>query len=253
ENFKDAIPDLYARMDDLLGDARKKLRDDDVLMVISDHGFKQFKWGVNLNSWLWREGLLALKEGASPGGVWFKDVDWTRTRAYGYGLAGIFFNVRGREKYGVVGRGKERAALAEELKEKLEALRDEARGQSPIRSVHPAREVYHGPYVNDAPDLLVGCAPGYRVSWNSAVGKITDEMIEENTKSWSGDHCVDPKTAPGVFFSNWKMEASSPSLVDLAPTILNLFGIEKQKYHDGNVLPLTPGDGGGGMNAENQD
>jgi predicted AlkP superfamily phosphohydrolase/phosphomutase len=240
DQFKDAIKILYQKMDSLLGEVLEALQKNDLLMVISDHGFKQFKWGINLNSWLWREGYLALKNHASPGGLWFSDVDWTRTKAFAYGLAGIFLNVKGRERYGCVEPGKERIALQKELKEKLKTLADAKNDRLPIKGVYLAQEVLKGPYVNDAPDLIVGFARGYRASWNSAVGKITKDVIEENTKSWSGDHCIDPNLIPGVFFSNWKMEEKSPALTDMAPTILSLFGAEKQKFHDGRVLSLTP-------------
>ena len=46
------------------GRVRERLRDGDVLMVISDHGFNSFRRGVNLNQWLLREGYLTLKAGA---------------------------------------------------------------------------------------------------------------------------------------------------------------------------------------------
>lgn len=240
EQFKDSIEVLYRKMDELLGEVRKVLHKDDLIMVISDHGFKQFKWGINLNSWLWREGYLVLKNGTRPGGLWFSDVDWERTKAFAYGLAGIFLNVAGREKHGFIKSGKERVALQKEIKEGLQMLVDAKNGRLPIRNVYLAQEIFKGPYVNDAPDLLVGYKPGYRASWNSAVGKITEDIIEENTKSWSGDHSIDPHLVPGVFFSNWKMEENTPALTDIAPTILSLFGVEKQKYHDGQVLSLSP-------------
>jgi predicted AlkP superfamily phosphohydrolase/phosphomutase len=238
--YKDTIKELYRKADELVGEVLDKLSDDDLLMIVSDHGFKSFKWGVNLNTWLWQEGYLVLKHDAPPYGEWFAGVDWPRTRAYAYGLAGIFLNIKGREKYGIVDPGKERVVLQNELKARLEALSDERNGQFPIRNVYLSQEVLKGPYVKDAPDLFVGYASGYRASWNSAIGKITDAIIEENTKSWSGDHAIDPGLVPGVFFSNWKMEDDSPGLTDLAPTILSLFGVEKQTFHDGRVLNLKP-------------
>jgi predicted AlkP superfamily phosphohydrolase/phosphomutase len=240
EEFKDSIEILYNKMDLLLGEVQNVLQKDDLLMVISDHGFKQFKWGINLNSWLWKEGYLVLKNDTTSEGIWFADVDWRKTKAFAYGLAGIFLNVKGRERYGLVKPGKERVALQKEIKERLQMLVDGKNGHSPIRNIYLAQEIFKGPYVNDAPDLLVGYSEGYRASWNSAVGKITEDIIEENTKSWSGDHSIDPYLVPGVFFSNWKMEEENPSLTDIAPTILNLFGVDKQKYHDGTILSLTP-------------
>ena len=234
-----AIEELYQRMDNLLGEVRQKLGNDDVLFVMSDHGFKNFRWGVNLNSWLWREGYLVMKDGVQPGEPWFAGVDWSQTRAFGYALAGIFLNVQGRERQGIVAPGQERLALQQELQQKLEALYDANSGQKPIRRCMKAQEVLHGPYLNDAPDLLVGYQAGYRVSWNSAVGKITEHVIEPNTKPWSGDHCIDPELVPGVLLCNRAFEDASPGLEDLAPTILSLFGGKRQKFHDGEVLTFS--------------
>lgn len=238
EQYKDAIEQLYKKMDNLIGKVCNELDKDDVLMIVSDHGFKPFKWGVNLNTWLWKEGYLVLQEGATPGGEWFSDVDWSHTRAFAYGLAGIFLNIRGRERDGIVAPGKERLGLQHEIKNKLESLVDERDGSNIIRRCILAQEVLKGPYVNDAPDLLVGYHIGYRASWNSAIGKITNLVIEDNTRSWSGDHCIDPALVPGVFFSNWKIEDETSSLADIAPTILSLFGSDRQGFHDGKVLKL---------------
>ena len=240
EQHKDTIEHLYRKMDELIGEVFQKIGEDELLMIISDHGFKPFKWGVNVNTWLWQEGYLVLKDGATPGDKWFAQVDWSRTRAFAYGLAGIFVNVRGREKLGIVTPGQERLTLQVEIKEKLETLRDERRGSKPIRRCFLAQEVLKGPYVEDAPDLFVGYASGYRASWNSAIGMITDQVIEDNTKSWSGDHSIDPELVPGVFFSNWKLEDKAVALTDLAPTILSLFGSTPESFHDGQTLTLTP-------------
>lgn len=240
DRYRDTIEKLYIKMDELLGEVFDLINKNDVLMIISDHGFKTFKWGVNLNSWLWKEGYLVLKNGDDLSATWFKNVDWSKTRAYAYGLAGIFLNLHGRERFGQVKSGNDQLALQLEIKGKLEAFQDSENGKRPVRRVFLAQAAFNGPYVNDAPDLLVGLHPGYRVSWNSAIGKVTNDTIEENTRSWSGDHTIDPDLIPGVFFSNWKLEDKTPALADLAPTILSLLGVGKQTFHDGKELNLYP-------------
>jgi predicted AlkP superfamily phosphohydrolase/phosphomutase len=99
---KDAIKALYQHNDALVGRVLDRLGDDDVLMVISDHGFSSFRRGVNLNAWLLREGYLALKPGADGRAEWLHDVDWSKTRAYCLGLTGMFLNLQGREAAGIV-------------------------------------------------------------------------------------------------------------------------------------------------------
>lgn len=235
---KNAILDIYERSDQLVGKVMEQINKDDLLLVISDHGFKPFKWGVNLNTWLWQEGYLILKEGTSPGKDWFTDVDWQKTRAFAFGLAGIFINTKGREKQGIVKPGKEKQALILELQEKLEAIEDKPRQQKPINRAILATKQLSGPYVKEAPDIFTGFNIGYRVSWNSAIGIITDRVIEPNTKHWSGDHCLDPELVPGVIFSNWQINDDSPALMDMGPTIMDIFGLPKQKFHDGKVLDI---------------
>ena len=243
EEFSGVIPDLYAQMDALVGRVVAELADDPeaVLWVVSDHGFCQFKRGVNLNSWLHQNGYLHLKEGTSLGGDWHADVDWSRTRAFALGLSGFYINRKGREGQGIVAEGEELAQLKAELVDKLSGLIDTETGEVAINKVWDTDTVFSGPYKDDAPDLLVGYNAGYRIAWSGANGGVTDWVFEDNTKSWSGDHCVDPRLVPGVLFCNRKIAAGKPALGDLPPTIMALFGADRPTYMKGQDLFAAPG------------
>ncbi|MGB9893578.1 MAG: alkaline phosphatase family protein, partial [Candidatus Saccharicenans sp.] len=91
------LEELYKKMDAMVGQVLEQMKGQDCLFIMSDHGFKAFRRGVNLNSWLYLNGYLSLKEGAEESQEWFKQVDWSRTRAYALGLAGIYLNLKGRE------------------------------------------------------------------------------------------------------------------------------------------------------------
>lgn len=236
ERYKNVIEDLYVRMDGLIGKALENTDDKTVLMVISDHGFTQFKRGVNLNSWLFQNGYMALRDGKKTSGDWFENVDWDRTKAFSLGLAGIFINRKGREMRGFVEEGDEVASLKAELIKKLAGLRDERAGEVSIREVIDTDSASSGPYKHDAPDLLVGYNAGYRSSWTCALGRVTEDVFEDNTKHWSGDHCVDPKIVPGVIFTNRKIIKENPHLNDMAPTVLKLFGLEIPNYMKGKPI-----------------
>ena len=233
EKRPQVIQGLYARMDDLIGRVMKKIDDDTLLLVISDHGFKSFARCVNVNAWLHQNGYLALKNGKTESGDWFEDVDWSRTRAYTMGLNGIYLNIKGREREGIVSPGAESAALKEELRSKLNGLLDPDSGKISITGMFDCEGVYAGPYVDNAPDLIVGYGAGFRASWDSVMGKVTGVIFEDNTKAWSGDHCVDPRLVPGVLFSNRKITVEKPAIVDVAPTMLQLFGLKLPAYFDG--------------------
>ncbi len=250
ERYRTVIEDLYRRMDSLVGRVLEQVDRRTVLFVVSDHGFTQFRRGVNLNTWLFREGYLVLRDGRTTSGEWFEGVDWERTRAFALGLGGIFINRRGREACGAVAEGEELRKLKRELRVRLTGLRDGELGKVAIREVVDTEEVFPGPYADEAPDLLIGYNAGYRSSWECAVGKVGERVFEDNTKSWSGDHCVDPKLVPGVFFSNRKINTSRPDIKDIAPTVLRLFGVEIPPYMQGRPLVGVPGEESGRAPAE---
>ena len=54
-----------------------------------------------------------------------------------------------------------------------------------------------GPYRDNGADLVVGYNAGYCASWDSAVGRVSDSVFADNTKAWSGDHCIDPRLVAG--------------------------------------------------------
>jgi predicted AlkP superfamily phosphohydrolase/phosphomutase len=203
---------------------------------MSDHGFKSFRRGVNLNSWLLRNGYLALAPGRTASGEWFKDVDWPRTRAYALGLGGLYLNLKGREAQGVVAPGEEALALKAELGRKLTALKDGPSGPPAVTRVYDRDAVYAGPYKDNAPDLIIGYNEGFRASWNGVTGIVDDVVFEDNVKAWSGDHCIDPALVPGVLFSSLKLDTDKPSIMDIAPTALELFGIAPPAHMDGRCL-----------------
>jgi predicted AlkP superfamily phosphohydrolase/phosphomutase len=233
---REAIADLYRHNDALVGRVMAQLDDRDVLMVVSDHGFNSFRRGVNLNSWLHREGYLTLKPGSDGRADWLRDVDWTATRAYSVGLTGMFLNVKGREGQGIVEPGPDAAALKAEIIKKLNGLRDGDKDAIAIREAFDTATLYAGPYVGNAPDLLIGYNTGYRVSWEGATGIVAGPVFDDNTRAWSGDHCIDPRLVPGVFFCSRAIETNDPALVDIAPTALRLFGIDPPAYMDGRPL-----------------
>ncbi|MBE0712624.1 MAG: nucleotide pyrophosphatase, partial [Candidatus Aminicenantes bacterium] len=88
----------------------------------------------------------------------------------------------------------------------------------------------------NAPDLIVGYNEGYRASWDGVTGIVNAVVIDDNTKAWSGDHCIDPALVPGVLFSNLKIKTASPSIMDIAPTVLELFGLTPPAHMDGRGL-----------------
>ena len=247
---RDAIRKLYIEMDALVGRTLEAVGDDPdtAVFVMSDHGFKPFRRCVNLNRWLYENGLLAVHGNEPAGGDMLSDVDWARTRAYAVGFGGIYLNLVGREAQGVVQPGEEAEQVRQAIRTGLRALVDEAEGVHPVREVYDAREVYTGPYVADAPDLVVGFRPGHRVGWVSVTGGIGERVIEDNTRPWSGDHNFNPPDVPGMLFANRPLAASAPSIMDIGPTVLDLFGVPVPDWCDGrSMMPAEAEAGRGGV------
>lgn len=245
--YGDAIERVYRRCDQLLGDVLARVSADTTVMVLSDHGFHSFRHGVNLNTWLIQEGFMArqgqglgdknLNDMFGGGGQFWENVDWSRTRAYSLGLGQVYFNIKGREGQGIVSEGEEYRKLADELSARLLTMTDPNTGTKMVSGVYKRDDVYSGPYLANAPDLQVGFADGYRVSWQTSLGGSPAGLVYPNMKKWSGDHCsFDYLTIPGALLSNRKVTSDRVRITDLAPTVLKYFGVGIPKEIDGKPL-----------------
>jgi predicted AlkP superfamily phosphohydrolase/phosphomutase len=210
---------LYQRLDQVVGDLAECFGSRTTIFVMSDHGFANFGRQFNLNSWLRDYGYLSRCTSI------MQDVDWSISKAYGLGINGLYLNLKGRERDGIVEPGAEAEGLLAELKERLEAEIDPATGLRVIRTVYRADQVYSGSATELAPDLIVGYARGYRASWETCLGDLEPDYLSNNELAWSADHCADALEVPGVLFSSRPFRAQSPALVDLAPSILAEFGL----------------------------
>jgi len=241
QTHRHVIRDMTIRMDQTLKEIIDRIDERTAVIVMSDHGFASFRRAVDLNAWLRDHGYLKLRDDKQHSDEPdLKDVDWSQTTAYAFGLAGIYVNLKGREPHGIVDRGEEQDRLLHELKQKISQLRDTDTGDMAIYEAKIRDEIYDGPYADGSPDLVPGYARGYRVSWETARGQCAKNIFSDNTRAWSGDHCIHPDHVPGILLANVKLERDKPHITDLAPTILNLLGVSTPNYMDGT--PLTCAD-----------
>jgi predicted AlkP superfamily phosphohydrolase/phosphomutase len=250
KQYGDAILLAYERMDEIVGQVLKAMRPDGMLVIVSDHGFHSWRKGFNTNTWLVENGYMALKNPNAEGktynldqlfgqGSFFPNVDWSHTRAYAVGLGQIYLNERGREAQGIVNPGPDADRLAEEIKQKLLAFRDPDTNEPVLGDVYQGKEIFHGAHMADAPDLQLDFQIGYRTSWQTSLGAIPAGIVVANMKKWSGDHCAsDPKDTGGIFFSNRKVETPQPSIMDIAPTVLDLLSVKPTPRFDGRALSV---------------
>ena len=237
------IAEAYRDVDRIVGDAIAAAPPDTRFLVVSDHGFHSFRKQFNVNTWLAENGYLRalgdcgqrrLEDLFDPVALFFSGVDWSCTSAFALGLSGIYLNQTGREPEGIVAPGAERGRLIDRLITDLKAFRDPETGDPVVRAVHRREDIYRGPFVEEAPDLILGLEPGYRIGWQSTLGGMPESAISPNLDNWSGDHCSMEDTA-GVLVSDLPLRAGA-SLRDVAPTVLELLGVEPPEEMDGVSL-----------------
>jgi predicted AlkP superfamily phosphohydrolase/phosphomutase len=225
--YGDAVEKAYDTMDAIVGQARAKLSPSDVLIVLSDHGFATWRRSVNYDTWLVQNGYLALKGAAQrknldelfSHGTFWDSVDWSKTKAYAMGLGEIYVNEKVRS----------------ELIARLLTLADAKNGAKAVSRVLRREEAYRKFDPNLIPDLFVLNTDGFRVSWQSSLGVPTENLFEDNTDVWSGDHCsVDPQLVRGIFFATVKLDNTRiPSIMDVEPSVLKLMGVAIPAETDG--------------------
>jgi predicted AlkP superfamily phosphohydrolase/phosphomutase len=225
--YENVLRDVYIEMDGALAKALEKVDDQTLLLVMSDHGFAPYYWNFHLSTWLLDNGYVTLMDPMDRDADFLQNVEWMGTQAYTLGINGIYLNLIGRESEGMVSP-MQADKLLDEIIEKLYQIKDPVNGARVVQKVYKATEVYAERHRGEAPDLIVGYAPGYRGSWETALGKFPKgELLRPNTDAWSGDHCMASEAVPGVLFTNQPIKLKDPKLYDLPVTILEAFGLER--------------------------
>lgn len=212
----DLVENWYERLDALVGSVDETLDNKDLknarLLILSDHGFAQYDYKIHLNQWLVDHHYLTLEENSEE--LSLRNVDWAQSQAYALGLNSVYLNLAGREGQGSV-NAEEIETVREKLRRDLNAWVGPD-GRPVINQVYLREEVFHGPYLRHAPDLVIGYSTGYRASAETGLGKWEADSLIMNTDHWHADHCIDPAMVPGVMFSNMKFQSSpQPSYRDI--------------------------------------
>jgi len=226
--FGNTIENIYRDCDRFLDRVLQRIDRDTIVLVMSDHGFNPFRRQFNLNTWLFENGYHRLRNPfKQEESGYFENTDWSRTQAYGVGLNGLYLNRRGREAEGLVNPGAESDNLLREIARKLEQTVDPQTGERAILRAFISRDVFRGPHLENAPDIICGFNHGYRISWGSPLGKFPKGIFVDNTEKWSGDHMGSPDILPGILAANRPIAAAAPALYDLTATILAVYGIPR--------------------------
>jgi len=238
--YAQSIFQAYFQVDRYLGRLLSSLDNDTVLIVMSDHGFGSLKKDVYLNRFLIKKGFMTIKDKkwktpfdmSNP----FANIDWSRTRAYAYGLFGnIFLNVKGREPHGIVQEGNDYERTATSLIDLLHQLRDPDDGEKVVSRVYRRQELYDGPFLDDAPDLLV-VMRDYEYITRGGCEFTGESLFSRPAINHSGNHRMNGIAfflGPGIR-KNFRF--SEIRIIDLLPSMLSIMGMPIPGNVDGRVV-----------------
>jgi predicted AlkP superfamily phosphohydrolase/phosphomutase len=235
-----AVENTYIRMDEIVGKVMERLEENDLLMIMSDHGFHSFRTGFNVNTWLIRNGYLAVKgqpdaATAVNNESYLQGYDWPNSKAYSLGLGSVFLNLKGREGQGTVDPA-DAESVIDEIRQKLLAVTDPDTGEKVFSAIY-TRDEYQGIASNDAPDIQLGYAEGFQSSKDTVKGSAPEGLFEPNTDKWSGEHASsDVALTPGIFFSNRSIGDTEPHIIDLGVTALHYLGANVPEDFEGKNL-----------------
>jgi predicted AlkP superfamily phosphohydrolase/phosphomutase len=237
--YETAILDYHEHVDGLIARLLEHADDDTVVFVLSDHGAKRLDGGIRINEWLRREGLLrTLAEPQVVTTLAETGVDWSQTVAWGEGgyYARVFLNVKGREPEGVV-EPSEYEGVRDDLGRRLAAIPDDAGNPIPT-AVYKPEELYQE--VNGvAPDLIVVFGDLLWRSVGTIGGDEGVQTLENDTGPDDANHAQDGLyvvAGPGIDARG----RADAHLLDIAPTVLELLGIEEPEGMRGKSLLPAP-------------
>jgi predicted AlkP superfamily phosphohydrolase/phosphomutase len=222
--YENVMWEYHKYVDDEMGKLLERVGDDTLVLVVSDHGAKSMVGGICVNDWLIREGYLTLKSPpAAPGKLDMKEIDWSRTIAWGEGgyYGRVMMNVQGREPQGVIPAA-DYEKVRGELGRALEAIPDENGKPIGTRAYRP-EDVYRA-VRNIPPDLIVYFGD---LDWRSAgtVGNPSIHIFENDTGPDDANHMQQGLFALYDPTRSERGEVAGAQIYDIAPTILDRMGL----------------------------
>ncbi len=236
KQYENTIDEVYAFTDQKIGELLKNFTQDDLVFVVSDHGFCSYRKNVELNKILMEKGYLHLKDEKKSESL--NDIDWSKTKAYALGFGAIYINLQGRELYGVVEQ-KDYDLMREQIIEDLTGF--SFQNELVLKNVLKREEAFSGGSLEESPDLVPLYADGFRSGSDSTLGKVSSkEIVHDNLSKWSADHVgpFDFSDNFGIIFSNQQINVSNASVFDIAVSSLDFFNLKKENEMVGKSLLL---------------
>ena len=192
----------FRRIDKVIGEIAGKISDEDLLIVHSDHGFERLDYDVYINHLLMQEGFLQLEDTRN---IALDNID-SGTKAFALDPARIYLNRKGRYPRGTV----DQTDIAEIL-DRLEKLFSSLtiNGRKVVRDIYRKEQLYAGPYVENAPDMVLVGTEGFNLRANIKAEKLYDKGI------FSGKHTQDTAFLMIRGLSNTSIVPDIPAISDI--------------------------------------
>lgn len=233
--YKNALKNHYKFCDENIGKILNLVGEDTAVIVTSDHSVQRLDGRINLNEWLIKEGYMKLRKRPERlTSLMQTDIDWSQTKAWATGFTGqLYLNLKGRESQGIVD-SQDYERLLDELTDKLKAITDE-KGERLDTKVYKRKDIHSGEYARFGPDLFIyfdNC------HWNISELIGYDSIYSYDTPKGPDDGGHGPF---GFFAMAGKGvprrgKISDADLLDIAPTVLHLFGVPIPQEMEGKVL-----------------
>lgn len=174
--YHSAFLDYFKEIDKAIGEIKEELSKEDTLLIFSDHGFERLKQDIFINKILKEEGLLNIDNSSD-----FSGLDYS-TKAFAQDPARIYINLKG--KYF---RGSVKISEKEKIMKKIENLFSSLNidGKKVIKKIYRKEEIYRGPYLNSAPDLILLSERGFNLR-----ASLSSQTISTNN-IFTGKHTYD--------------------------------------------------------------
>lgn len=176
--YHDLFIDHFRKIDQAIGEIINRTTDDDLFVMLSDHGFERLEKDVYINYILMQEGLLRFNEGED---IDIKNICYG-TEAFALDPGRIYLNLKGKFPCGTVDQ-----ADSEDLICRIEDLFHsiELDGRKVVKDIYRKGQIFSGPYLNDAPDMVLVGAEGFNLKANVKAERLADKTI------FSGKHTQD--------------------------------------------------------------
>ncbi|OGI20413.1 MAG: hypothetical protein A3B68_02705 [Candidatus Melainabacteria bacterium RIFCSPHIGHO2_02_FULL_34_12] len=266
--------EFYRNLDKYLGQIKDKAGSDTTFMLVSDHGFGPVKRRMSVSVWLQENGYLKVKSDIGTQirttvkssavkmvnkidalarlknrikvkreedmdqrvivpRAQYDPINYTETRAFA-GIGTVYgtiqLNIIGREAEGIVPLS-EAENLKNEIIEKLRNVRDPFSGKPFIKSIFRKEDIFNGPELSKIPDLII--IPETDLYLFGGLGE--KELFHDAHPLSAGNHVKEGILAISGQY-NGKFDLHTPQIIDIFPTILDIFNLQSPEYIDGKSL-----------------